>query len=49
MIVMRLLSRRKHLRQTRQLARLLVALDDANRERRGASQRRVARTSLTTR
>jgi hypothetical protein len=31
------------------MARLLLALDDANRERRVAPQRRVARTSLTAR
>jgi hypothetical protein len=45
----RLLSRRRDLRQAKQLARLLMALDDANRERRGARLRRPARGSLTAR
>jgi hypothetical protein len=46
---MRLRSKRRDLRQTRQLARLLLALDDLNRERRAPSLRRTVRTSLTAR
>jgi hypothetical protein len=48
---MRLLHRRRDLRQARRLARLLVALDDAGRDRRGAGDRdrRAARLSLSSR
>jgi hypothetical protein len=49
---MRLLNRRRNLRQARQLARLLVALDDVNRDRRGSSrsaERRSTRLSLSAR
>jgi hypothetical protein len=47
----RLLNRRRDLRQARQLARLLVALDDANRDvRRPVSPgRRSTRLSLSAR
>jgi hypothetical protein len=48
-VIVRLLSRRRDVRQARQLARLLLALDDANRERQGARLRRVPRTSMTAR
>jgi hypothetical protein len=37
------------LRQARQLARLLVALDDVHRERRAPLARRQPRTTLTAR
>jgi hypothetical protein len=48
---MRLLHRRRDLRQARQLARLLVALDDVSRERRGLAEppRRSSRLSLSAR
>jgi hypothetical protein len=48
---MRLLHRRRNLRQARQLARLLVALDDVSRERRAGPSpaRRSARLSVSAR
>jgi hypothetical protein len=53
MMTVRLFSRRRNLRQARQLARLLVALDDAAHDRRNrlsvAPVRRSARATLTTR
>jgi hypothetical protein len=52
MVTVRFFTRRRDLRQARQLARLLVALDDAGRDRRGpvaVPVRRSARASLTSR
>jgi len=49
MAIVRLLSRRRELRQARQLARLLVALDAANRDKRVAPLRSSTSVSLTAR
>jgi hypothetical protein len=48
-VTVRLLTKRRDLRQARQLARLLVALDDANRDRRPGTLRRTVRASVTAR
>jgi hypothetical protein len=49
--IVRVLLRRRQLRRTRQLARLLVTLDDVGRERRGLATtgRRSARLSVSAR
>jgi len=51
MAIVQLFSRRREQRQARRLARLLVALDDANRSRRTAvaPARRGSRVSLSAR
>jgi hypothetical protein len=49
MVTVRLFHRRRDLRQARKLARLLMTLDDVQRDRRAAPGRRQMRTSLNAR